>query len=208
MMNVLLVLVFTLASLLTGQPGQPTQRDGNILLNDDFATRAYRWSLAKTAKLSVDYVDESLHLDIASPGQAVWSVPDTSLDLTDYHLTVSAEILESTQRGTVGVVFNYQDDDNHYLFEVTRTGDYTVSLLERGQKSTLLEGHIDGAATYHIDLIAQESAFTIKINDADEPIILRDETIKSGIVGLYGRAGRGPLHVAFDDFLLVDVLND
>jgi hypothetical protein len=204
-MMYLLVLVFTFGSLLAGLPGQ---QDGNILLDDDFATRAYRWSLTHTAKISVDYADEALHMEITSPGQAILSVPDTSLDLSDYHLTVSAEIIDSTERGTVGVVFNYQDEDNYYVVEVTSAGDYSVSLVEHAQKTILVEGQLEGADRYQFDITAQENMFIIQINDTDEPIILQDETHKSGIVGLYGRAGRGSLHVAFDDLLLVDVLDD
>ena len=194
------LLVLTLGSL----TGPPAQTDGNVLLRDDFATRAYRWSLSESAKLRVDYVDEKLYMMIESPGLAAWSVPDTSLDLSRYHMTVTGEIIEVTPVGTIGLVFNFQDDDNHYVFEVNHTGEYTLTLVEDGVKSLLAEGEIEASTTYDFDLAVWDNTFTIRVNDAEEPISTHDESIKSGIVGLYSRAGRGALHVAFDDFLLVD----
>lgn len=185
------------------------QRDGNILLQDNFSTRSNRWSLEKTAKLSIEYRNEQLQMKIISPGVAAWSVPDTDLRLSHYRLTVYASVLDSSPQSAVGVIFNVQDEQNFYLLEAQPEGKYALRIVEDGvpRKIPLAQGGLAPAEEFYFDLTIVDGEFTFTINDAPLPTV-QDDAFRQGIFGLYARAGRGLVQVAFDDFRVLDVPSD
>jgi len=176
------------------------QRDGNLLFQDDFSTRAQRWSLSETPKAEIDYIDEQLAVTIVSPGFGMLSLPDFDLKLRDYHLTFTAQILDG--EGIVGVIFNYQDDA-YYRLDIADE-EIAWILVEDEDETIIQTDEFDMTEILKVDLIAQDGVFTLRINEQEMPT-LEDDTLEVGIFGVYARAGKGALRVAFDDVQVVDV---
>ena len=202
--GIFLKLLWIVIMISIGSWAFPAQRDGNILLQDDFRTRINRWSLTRTAKLTVDYSDGQLQMKIISPGNRIWSIPDTASQMSRYHLRVNVGILESSEDSAVGVIFNYQNDENFYLFEIEKQGNYDVQIIEDGEMHTLIEGSIEAARDYLFDMEVVDGEFTFSINDTELPVF-EDDTFTKGVFGLFSRAGHGAIHAAFDDLLVVDI---
>jgi hypothetical protein len=184
------------------------QQDGNLLMQDNFSTRANRWSLPESAKAKVDYVEGQLVMTVNSPGAAIWSVPDSSLELSRYHLTINAQI-EPGSSGALGVVFHYQDDENFYWWEISDEGYYHLNVVKEGKtpRIPLAEGSVQPAQSFQISLTVINDEFKIVVNDQELPTIL-NKTISDGIFGLYTRADRGAMQATFDDLRVVDIQLD
>lgn len=196
-------LVLSLALLIPAS----AQQDGNILLQDDFSTRANRWTLPASAKFQATYQDEQFMMASYSPNTLLWSVPDTDLVLTRYRLTLTATIQKTTGEGnTAGVVFNYQDDENFYWWEVEPTGLARLQVIKNGKTphQPLAEGYVTPSRVYKLDLLVIEGEFSLTLNDETLPIV-KNTALTDGIIGLYARSGQGAIQASFDNLRVVDI---
>lgn len=184
------------------------QQDGNVLLHDDFSTRAFRWVLSQDAKHLIDYADEQFIISINSPGEGVFSVPDIDLALRRYRLSTTATLESNDPNSSAGVILNYQDEEHYYIFEVSAAGDYWFTLVRNGKRVTplLAEGQLPPSDELALVVTMIEGQFNFEVNGLSLPSV-QDKTHEYGIIGLYGRAGRGYAIIRFDDVRLVDVIN-
>jgi hypothetical protein len=182
------------------------QPDGNTLFKDDFATRVGRWSLPDTAKAKVDFAEGQLHIRIISPGKVVTTLPDTDLELSRYRLSVQAQFLESSLESALGVVLNYQDDENFYWLECDPKGQIALQTMRDGRPllEPILEGQVTMTDEFSFVVTVTDGEFQITVNQIPLPIV-QDRTFASGFFGLYARAGHGSIDAAFDNLLVVDV---
>jgi hypothetical protein len=182
---------------------------GNRLFADDFSTFANVWETQDTGKLMVDYDRDNyaFYMDVQSVGAEAWSTPHTFLDLTRYVIEVTA-ISEATNSAdsTFGLLLNYVDEDNFYVFTIRASGYYEVRLRLDGewQATPLVFGKASEAESYRLSVESDEGVFELSLNDKALVPFVNTE-ISGGKFGLYAQAGDGPMVVRFDDYLVRDL---
>lgn len=197
---VLLVALLTVTAPVTAQGDTPPT--GNRLFFDDFSTLVHNWDRVKTAKSQVDYIEFAYHFSIRSPGIEVWSMPRTTLDLERYVIQVSATVMSESD-GIFGLLLNYQDDDNFLVVGITEN-EVEVRRRVDGEWETLESVEVEPADSYQLWVQNDQGALEIRVNDS-ETLASTQHDLSGGSFGLYAQAGRGTIHVAFDDYLVHDL---
>ena len=205
-MAILLVLLVTQLPVYA-QGGDDFPERGNRLFLEDFTTLVNRWDRLQTAKYSADYKDFAYQFDVRSPGIAVWSLPRTEFDLDRYHIEVNAEITEdSAEDSFVGLIINYQDEDNFYVFGVNPTGTFEMRWWDDGAwaDEALVEGEFDVTDTILIHIEDNEGVYEVGINGTRLASVESGD-LSGGRFGLFAQAGHGILQVSFDDYTVYDI---
>lgn len=208
MMKRLILVLWLLLSIypVFAQDGDIPAR-GNRLFVDDFTTYVNRWDRLHTAKFTVDYRNFAYEMAIRSPGVDVWATPDIEIDLLDrYVIQVTATIDPSSALDSFfGILLNFQDEDNFYVFGATHAGVYELWHRQNGEwLPPLVSGEFTPSSVYQLHVQDDYGTFEVRINDS--PLLLVTDTdLSGGKFGLYGRAGHGTLLVAFDDYLVHDL---
>ncbi|MBN1566095.1 MAG: hypothetical protein JXA10_19810 [Anaerolineae bacterium] len=188
-----------------------------ILFDDDFATYSHRWAESESPKASAYYTEETFTISIVSPGVNLWSVPDFTTPLYDYHLTVSAHIHNGGADAQFGVILDRTDDDQFYAWVIALDGswyflhhvdgvwhdltppdailpdDVTAQFASGARESVRLQVDVTG-----------DNTLTFTVNDHDLATIIVDETLTGSVFGVIARAEHGFIDVAFDDMLVTD----
>lgn len=184
-------------------------QDGNRLFSDDFSTYANVWETQDTPDYTADYDQDNLafFMDIRTTEQEVWSTPRSSLDLTAYVIEVTAVIdATSAADSMAGLLVNYVDEDNFYVFILRASGYYEVWLRLDGEwlDRPLVFGKATQADSYRLSVQNQNGVFELGLNG--EPLVPFVNTeLSSGKFGLYAQSGDGPMLVRFDDYLVRDL---
>jgi hypothetical protein len=184
-----------------------TPQNGNRLFVDDFTTYVNRWDRIHSAKYTADYLDFSYQFDIRSPGIETWAKPHSELSLDRYVIEVTAAVMvDGASDGFCGLLINYQDENNFYVFGLNASGSFEVRLRQNGNwnNAPLAAGQTPIADTYHLRIENQNGIFRIRVN-GEPAIIFNDTELAGGGFGLYAQAGRGQLLVSFDDYLVHDL---
>lgn len=208
LLSVILTVLFGLygAGTMQAQDGG-TANNGNRLFVDDFTTYVNRWDRVISAKYSIDYADFGYQFSIRSPGVEVWAKPISELYLDRYAIEVTA-LADATnsEDGFWGLLINYQDDDNFYVFGIDGIGHYEMRLRKDGQWNidALASGTVVAAAEYHLRVEDDGGDFSISIN-AEAAVVFNNIDLNGGAFGLYAQAGHGPLLVSFDDYVVHDL---
>ncbi|KAB2866482.1 MAG: hypothetical protein F9K46_02230 [Anaerolineae bacterium] len=184
-------------------------QDGNRLFSDDFSTYANTWETPNTPDYTADYDQDNLafFMDIRTAEQEVWSTPRSSLDLTAYVIEVTAVIdATSTADSMAGLLVNYVDEDNFYVFIIRASGYYEVRLRLDGEwlDRPLVFGKAAQADSYRLSVQSHNGVFELGLNG--EPVVPFVNTeLSGGKFGLYAQSGDGSMFVRFDDYLVRDL---
>lgn len=184
-------------------------QDGNRLFSDDFSTYANVWETPNTPDYTADYDQDNLafFMDIRTAEQEVWSTPRSSLDLTAYVIEVTTVIdTTSTTESMAGLVVNYVDEDNFYVFILRASGYYEVRLqLDGGWlDKPLVFGKATQADSYRLSVQSQNGVFELGLNGESLVPFVNTE-LSGGKFGLYAQSGDGSMLVRFDDYLVRDL---
>ncbi|MCQ3931522.1 MAG: hypothetical protein DPW16_13775 [Chloroflexi bacterium] len=184
-------------------------QDGNRLFSDDFSTYANVWKTQDTADFTADYDQDALafFMDIRTAEQEVWSTPRSSLDLSAYVIEVTA-VLDATSAADsmAGLLVNYVDEDNFYVFILRASGYYEVRLRLDGEwlDRPLVFGKAPQSDNYRLSVQNQNGVFELGLNG--EPLVPFVNTeLSGGKFGLYAQSGDGSMLVRFDDYLVRDL---
>lgn len=184
-------------------------QDGNRLFSDDFSTYANVWETQDTADFTADYDQDALafFMDIRTAEQEVWSTPRSSLDLSAYVIEVTV-VLDATSAADsmAGLLVNYVDEDNFYVFILRASGYYEVRLRLDGEwlDRPLVFGKAPQADNYRLSVQNQNGVFELGLNG--EPLVPFVNTeLSGGKFGLYAQSGDGSMLVRFDDYLVRDL---
>lgn len=201
----MLVLILLLPYVgVEAQTGDDEVRYGNRLFVDDFTTYVNGWERVQTAKYRLEYVDFAYQFDIRSPGVRAWSGPKYNFDLNHYAIEVTASIdPESAADSFSGLMLNYQDNENFYVFGIDSDGNYEVRLRLDGkwEEVVLVGGQVELADAYHLSVKHADGEFSISVNGETE-LLFSDYRLSGGAFGLYAQAGYGQVLVSFDDYLV------
>ncbi len=204
--TILVMLVIHLAPV-SAQGGDDFSSHGNRLFTEDFTTFVNRWDRLVSAKSSADYKNFVYQMDIRSPGIEIWSLPQTDFDLDRYYIEVNANImLGSADDSFMGIIVNYQNENNFYVFGITPAGTFEMRWWVDGEWSEeiLAEGTFEISDNTLLQIKDNEGVFDIGIN-GEQLATFESDNLGSGQFGLFAQAGHGILQVSFDDYTVYDI---
>ncbi len=203
------ITLLTVVIFMIGLVSNTYAQDGNRLFSDDFSTYANVWETQNTPDFTADYDQDNLAflMDIQTPQQEVWSTPRSSLDLTAYVIEVTAAIDASSAADSMaGLLMNYVDEDNFYVFILRASGYYEVRLRLDGEwwDKPLVFGKASQAESYRLSVQDRNGVFELGLN-GDSLVPFVNTELSGGKFGLYAQSGDGPMIVRFDDYLVRDL---
>ena len=133
------------------------------------------------------------------------SVPPAPLpgEWSDYHFTVK---MKSTDDGSIGVMFRYQDAKNYYRLSWNKKSKFRrLEKRVNGTFKTLIEDAVPytPGQTYQVEIIAQGTSLEVKV-DGSQIFFTLDSSITKGSVALYSASNAGSV---YDDILVEDLVN-
>ena len=156
-----------------------------------------------------DYMDGGYHILV----DEVYTDYFSTLYRTysDISLQVNGWRVEGPYDNNYGLICRYQDEKNFYAGMITTDGYYGIFKVENGAYQVL--GHDN--MVYSDLILSDENVNTIKLDCFEDFLILyvnenlldvqQDDTFSSGDIGLIaGSFENAGVHVAFDDFYLID----
>lgn len=182
---------------------------GNVLFADSFDTRSNRWEQFEDEVVSAHYVPGRFRIDVKTPGETVWSVPDVELRAGDALFEAEATLLAGPPDVRYGLVFRYQGAFDFYLFTVSGDGAAAFDRLQGGEWRALRDAAASSAvavgqgATNRLGVLAAGDWFTFYVN-GEEVAQATDGAFASGGVALLVATGaEGGAEVAFDNVSVV-----
>ncbi len=201
--------IFLLLFQTSGPSGQGSEYQGNILFQDDFSTYSRRWRVEETAKTLVEYRDEALSLSVFAPGVSVWSVPDFEMDTTTYEIEVTADFRNGNDDSSFGLVLNYADDDQFYIFALTPNGTWRFEQRDGAEwiDLTPLDTEPIEMAAFPVSLHATviDYRYTFWVDEQYAGEIQLQDSPKSNQFGVITLTQKGYSDVTFDDMLVTTI---
>ncbi|MBN2550084.1 MAG: hypothetical protein JXB15_13050 [Anaerolineales bacterium] len=115
----------------------------------------------------------------ANQGVVWWSIPEID-SVGDFYVSVDVQQIDGPEDAQCGLVFRRTDDQNYYLFEINRQGQYAAYLYLNGSWETWLEwSEFDAIQTNEpnrLSVIGLGSTYWFLVNNQIIPSI-------SGIAG-------------------------
>ena len=186
-----------------------TQPAGAIYY-DDFSSNTSGWDRSETDLGGADYLDGKYHFIIDELNTDYFST--LYRNYADIGLQVDAQWVEGPYDNNYGLLCRYQDEKNFYAGLISSDGYYGILKIENGKYTVL--GHAAMLpseilaipdATYHLRLECYQDSLFFYVNDTLLDV-QQDKTFASGDVGLLaGSFESAGVHVAFDDFYLIDL---
>ncbi|WP_448336481.1 zinc-ribbon domain-containing protein [Chloroflexus aurantiacus] len=175
----------TEATATTGGGSLASGSSGTVLFSDDFENpQASELGASEDSSSRYAYEAGRYVIEVKEPELLVWALVNGS------YRDVIIETSYSTGRGgpvgAAGIIFNYQDEDNFYLFSVSNDGYYALELLENNQWITLIDW------TQHEAINPENNRIRVELNGDEITLFVnerqieqtRDPTFTSGDVGL------------------------
>jgi 3-keto-disaccharide hydrolase len=170
-----------------------------LFANDGFA----RLTTSNTLTVSTSSNSTSIVLANAistGNGSSTGLLPQVSREWTDYDLKVN---LRSMNNGSIGVMFRYQDDRNHYRFVWNQKSKFRrLEKIENGTVTVLANdavGYVKGR-TYQLQILAQGATLRVFIDGA-QIFSVADSTFSEGTIGLYSSSNQA----SFDNIVAQDL---
>jgi hypothetical protein len=128
-------------------------------------------------------------VQLTGPERRAWAI--ATEPLADFELQLDVRSLLPSEDVGYGVLYRYQDTDNHYLFAIGGDGYYTVTLVRSGEPIPL---HVwqqwphvrRGAATNRLRIRCQGARCQFYVND-EFTTETADDTFLSGDLGLWAQ---------------------
>jgi hypothetical protein len=204
------ILIFSIAcstsSAIPAPQGQVVS-SGNVLFQDDFATRATGWDRLMTTEGTIDYDGGGYRLLVNSLNTNFWSTPHKNF--ADVRLEVDAGKLGGPDENRIGLLCRYTGSD-YYFFIVSSDGFYGIGLYSGGQALLLGQNEMQsnseintGLAVNHLRADCTGDILTLYVNGF-QVASAQDGTLKSGDVGLLaGTFSQPGVDIIFDNFVVL-----
>jgi hypothetical protein len=177
---------------------------------DNFDNPGSGWKTVADPIIQVQYQDSALQFRIDDFDQIAWSTPKDRR-FGDFTLDVDATQVEGPDDNSYGIIVRYIDDRNFYRLDISGNGYIDVLKYKAGKWIKLQDWAESaaiktGAATNHLQVIAQGNQFTFKVN-GQTAVTFTDDEFKQGSIGLtagtlFDQAG---VHIAFDNLTVSEV---
>lgn len=174
---------------------------GGTIFFDDFSNSKSGWSAGNFREVSANYHNGTYRIRIYNRYSAYGFLAPTSINTDSY--TVETELdLEIAKQGEAGLIFNFTDWNNFFLFQVNPVRrSYQVYRYRSGRRETLAEGRLDLYRSQNkLKVVVEKSALSFYCN---ERLLTKksSSTPRNLQVGLTAGAGdRTPFEVSFDNF--------
>jgi hypothetical protein len=177
---------------------------GAVLLRENFdQPSASVVSSAADAMARYDFVDGAYVIELKEPERIAWAMAGGPYN--DVRISVESYVSPDDPVAAVGLIFNYQDDDNFYLYSVANDGFYALEVLEGDEWFTLIDwtpSDLIDEARNSLGVITQGDRIMLYVNDSllEET---RDGTFVGGEVGLALTSfDAAPVLASFDNLLI------
>ena len=189
----------------------PNLNTGEVLLEDDFSYDN-NWGTLTDADSSVEYQDNTLHMQVFRENFVIWSTPNDE-DYRSVHMEVTVDTNDTDPTTAFGFICAQQPKDwSFYYLAATPGGEYAIIKATDGESDVFLTG--DGkwatsnlitrnASSYRVGGECANGRLTLYV-DGKQIASATDNTYGTGRVGLFTWSGdKAPsANVNFDDFLL------
>ncbi len=175
------------------------------LLEDDFSDESVSNLDVSEDDLSRSaYEDGAYVIEVKAAETVVWSL--VSGPYAGVSVEVEAEVAADSDIAAAGLVFNYQDNANFYLYSVSNDGYYSLELLSDGEWTTLVDPTLSDAVQGARNLLRVEARgerIALYLNGAlvEETV---DGTFTTGEVGLAVSTFEGSTGTVRFDNLVID----
>lgn len=139
-----------------------------VLYQDDFERENANWDVYDDGIVSYRFDQGRLVVTVNDLNASAWSSLHFTLD--DCTLEVEATKLGGPDDNGFGVLFRYRDPDNHYRFDISSDGYYSLSKKVGGtfEVVSAWNAHpaiLTGGQTNRLRVVAQGNTFSFAVND-------------------------------------------
>ena len=121
---------------LTACASRPALPEG-VYLQDDFSSARSGWQVHEDSDGFLRYIDGAYVVRINSPRIVLWGLSAAEQTFSDVRINTVARDESEVFEVSFGVICNYADADNFYLFEIGPDGFYRIVNLEDGVQHVL-----------------------------------------------------------------------
>lgn len=201
-------------SPLPAETEAPPVETSGTLLEDDFTSGGRTsWGTGTDTDSSVEYVDDSLNMQLFTENYIVWSTPnDTTYD--NVHMEVTVLNNGSDSATAFGIICNqqYPITDSRYYFAVTPGGEYAIGRAALALDDVILSNNGEwgksdliakDATSYRIGADCGSNNLTLYV-DGQQVATASDSTYTSGRIALFiwSASDLSTANVSFDDFVM------
>lgn len=189
--------------------GCQAELPAGVLLQDDFSNARTGWQISEDIDGYLTYLEDKYVIRAESRRLLLWGQSNSG-PYENVGVTVSAEYKSDARELGFGVLCNYQDPNNTYLFEISPAGGYIVALIHNGEQ-TVLDAQDTSSAIplfadlYTIEVTCAGGSLGLRV-DGNDVTTLQDDTLAQGDIGLFVHSyARGGIEVHFDDIEVRDL---
>jgi tRNA A-37 threonylcarbamoyl transferase component Bud32 len=189
--------------------------NSDVLLEDDFSVSRDNWGTLTDTGSSVEYQNDSLHLQLFEKNYVVWSRPNDE-DYENIHAEATAINNNTASSTAFGIIcFQQAEDWSFYYLAMTPGGEYAIIRATDGQDDVYLTNNGKWAAsdlikvdadTYRIGADCGNGTLTLYV-DGQQIVSINDSAYSAGHIGVFAWSGEdvSTADVSFDDFLLTSL---
>jgi hypothetical protein len=167
------------------------------------------WSNFPSDFVDYDVSDSALALTFNSPNLLSWS--QLPISPTNYYVEADATITTDIDQAEYGIIFNYVDAQNFYLYAINNGSRYSVWQLANNSWVMIYDWADSGAllsgngSTNRLGLLVQAGSLTLTANDEVLAEITEDNEASGGIALAAGTFDEQDLTISFDNVALWDL---
>ncbi|ABY34403.1 MAG TPA: zinc ribbon domain-containing protein [Chloroflexus aurantiacus] len=182
----------TEATATTGDGGSlASGSSGRVLFSDDFENpQASELGESEDSSSRYAYEAGRYVIEVKEPELLVWALVNGSY--RDVIIETSYSTVRGGPVGAAGIIFNYQDEDNFYLFSVSNDGYYALELLENNQWITLIDW------TQHEAIDPENNRLRVELNGDEITLFVNDRQLEQTRDPTFTRGDIGLAVTSFD----------
>ena len=175
----------------------------------DFSTDPTGWTPFEITGATYELVDEALEFVFSEPNILTWAeLPERP---TNYYIQVDATLASPVETAEYGIIFNYEDPENFYLYGISNASTYSVWRLVDNNweaiydwtESDLLE--VDEGNTNTLGLLMQEDSYAVVANGEVLAVLENTHPSLGSLALAAGAFEEADLIMRFDNVMLWDL---
>jgi hypothetical protein len=188
----------------------------DVLYEDDFREGRSNWGTGTDADSAVEYVDDTLNIQLFTPNFVVWTYPNED-NYQNVHMEVTVINNGSDEDAAFGFFCykQYPIDDSRYYFAVTPGGEYAIARAALALDDEILTNDNtwdtsdlipQNADSYRLGADCGNGTLTLYV-DGQEIDSVSDSTYTSGSFALFAWSGDeiNAVDFSFDDFVMTEL---
>jgi cell division septation protein DedD len=189
----------TIAAIQAGEPTYST----------DFSTDPTGWTPFEATGATYELVDEALEFVFSEANILTWTeLPERPIH---YYIQVDATLAAPVEAAEYGIIFNYEDPQNFYLYGLSNASTYSVwrlvdntwEVLYDWTESDLLE--VDEGNTNTLGLLMQEDSYAVVANGEVLAVIDNTHPPLGSLALAAGTFEEADLIMRFDNVMVWDL---